>query len=368
MTIELTPAPALPSLNDPATFNPRTLALFSWLVNTFISELEGITPADLLTELTNGTAAAPSLAWLSDPDTGFFRPGENQIGIVTGGVRRMLLSASALTISVPLWSEASQVIAAKEAFDPSGAASGEALGTVKVNAFAGGTAFSGLPGGHIAFGRPDGSGRRKAAIGSVQHDNEPNRVGLLFYCYPGTTTSTDQVYPRMYLNPWGSLLVGSEIFTNSLPGDTENPGGHRVVHHGNLLGAVSWDGGAPTGAVIERGSNANGHYTKYADGTMECWHVIDAGDTRANGAGTYADPYRSGALNWTFPASFSAPPSVQGACQTDASGTLRGHAAVTRYVTANYSNDMQVFRLSSSNAPSSGYPTYLHLHAVGRWK
>ena len=102
MTIELTPPPTLPSLNDPATFNPRALAVFSWIVNTFISELEGITPSDLLAELENGSAAAPALAWLSDPDTGFYRPGVNQIGISTGGVRRMLLTSSAITVDLPL--------------------------------------------------------------------------------------------------------------------------------------------------------------------------------------------------------------------------------------------------------------------------
>ncbi|MGH8425844.1 MAG: pyocin knob domain-containing protein, partial [Pseudomonas fluorescens] len=29
-------------------------------------------------------------------------------------------------------------------------------------------------------------------------------------------------------------------------------------------------GGVPTGAIIERGTNANGDYTKFADGTMIC--------------------------------------------------------------------------------------------------
>lgn len=38
----------------------------------------------------------------------------------------------------------------------------------------------------------------------------------------------------------------------------------------NILGTVSQSGGVPTGAVIERGSNANGSYVKFADGTMIC--------------------------------------------------------------------------------------------------
>lgn len=38
----------------------------------------------------------------------------------------------------------------------------------------------------------------------------------------------------------------------------------------NILGTVSQSGGVPTGAIIERGSNANGEYTKYADGKLVC--------------------------------------------------------------------------------------------------
>jgi hypothetical protein len=39
---------------------------------------------------------------------------------------------------------------------------------------------------------------------------------------------------------------------------------------GNLLGTVAQSGGTPTGAVIERGSNANGDYVRFADGTQIC--------------------------------------------------------------------------------------------------
>ncbi|MFU7708759.1 phage tail protein [Aeromonas veronii] len=38
----------------------------------------------------------------------------------------------------------------------------------------------------------------------------------------------------------------------------------------NILGPVSQVAGIPTGAIIERGSNANGEYIKFADGTLVC--------------------------------------------------------------------------------------------------
>lgn len=45
-------------------------------------------------------------------------------------------------------------------------------------------------------------------------------------------------------------------------------GWYEVYHANTILGTVSEDSGTPTGAVIERGSNANGEYVRFADGTQ----------------------------------------------------------------------------------------------------
>jgi hypothetical protein len=42
-----------------------------------------------------------------------------------------------------------------------------------------------------------------------------------------------------------------------------------------IVGTVSQSGGVPTGAIIERGSNANGEFVKYADGTVMAWKRVD---------------------------------------------------------------------------------------------
>lgn len=42
----------------------------------------------------------------------------------------------------------------------------------------------------------------------------------------------------------------------------------------NILGVVSQTAGIPTGAIIERGSNANGEYIKFADGTLVCMALV----------------------------------------------------------------------------------------------
>lgn len=41
-----------------------------------------------LTTMADGTAAAPGLPFASDTDTGFFRPGANELGFATGGAER----------------------------------------------------------------------------------------------------------------------------------------------------------------------------------------------------------------------------------------------------------------------------------------
>lgn len=82
-----------------------------------------------------------------------------------------------------------------------------------------------------------------------------------------------------------------------------NSGGWTAwtVQAGNLLGTVSQSGGNPTGAIIERGSNANGEYIRFADGTMICISPTIITDVNI-AAGSL---FRSNAVVWTFPSTFS---------------------------------------------------------------
>lgn len=83
--------------------------------------------------------------------------------------------------------------------------------------------------------------------------------------------------------------------------------GFTVYSMGNIVGTVSQSSGTPTGAIIERGSNANGEYTKFADGTMFC---------RARNSTTpVANTLTSS--NHTWPATFTAAPYM--GCSIDSS-------------------------------------------------
>ncbi len=70
---------------------------------------------------------------------------------------------------------------------------------------------------------------------------------------------------------------------------------------GNVLGVVSETGGTPGGAVIERGSSANGDYVRFADGTQICTATLGAvGCTTATGV-----LFASSFANWDFPIAFA---------------------------------------------------------------
>ena len=69
-----------------------------------------------------------------------------------------------------------------------------------------------------------------------------------------------------------------------------------VFNKSNILGTVSQVGGVPTGAVIESGTNANGTYVKFADGTFLCEHTVNlTGLSVPAASSVYVDTY------WTLP-------------------------------------------------------------------
>ena len=110
------------------------------------------------------------------------------------------------------------------------------------------------------------------------------------------------------------------------------------------------------GREIERGSNANGEYVRFADGTQICTYsaVGAAGPiTTAEGA-----IWRSTEYSWTFPASFAATGNLA------VNGSLRAVAAAW--------NRVRVTGISSASvmlfAASSNANTFtVDFSAIGRW-
>jgi hypothetical protein len=88
----------------------------------------------------------------------------------------------------------------------------------------------------------------------------------------------------------GSFFTGATFDQNT--GAASFPNGAQItgeaaLHRGNMVGNVGQSGGNPTGAVIERGSNANGDYVRLADGTQICWKTVTTGLVTQFGAGTF---------------------------------------------------------------------------------
>lgn len=142
-------------------------------------------------------------------------------------------------------------------------------------------------------------------------------------------------------------------------------GPDQAFRRGNILGAVAQSGGIPTGAVIERGSTANGAYTRFADGTQICTHTLNAGDPTAQGAGSFADPFRTGSTDWTYPVPFADLPTIAAHAWVDsATDGDRRMLVSTGAPTLSGLAAVQACRMSSSTGTTD---CRIDLVAIGRW-
>ncbi len=162
---------------------------------------------------------------------------------------------------------------------------------------------------------------------------------------------------------WITLALAGSVTTSSLDttagrvlkvGDYGAGAAAGTVLFGraNILGTVSQSAGVPTGAVIERGSNANGEYVRFADGTQICTVTAAAVDTTTAAGAVYM---HTNLLTWTFPAAFAAAPVVAGGCGS-AARWLGPSAPGVNSVT---------YRVYSTG--SSGTLAAPSLTAIGRW-
>lgn len=125
---------------------------------------------------------------------------------------------------------------------------------------------------------------------------------------------------------------------------------------GNILGTVSQSGGVPTGAIIERGSNANGEYVRYADGTQICWRDFAPISVAANAA--------SAVIGWSYPAGFTAAPLMMPCATVNFSQHIDAALALCdNGPVHNQSSTRMILRNLSAAARDIG----LRVVAIGRW-
>ncbi|MGB3554282.1 MAG: DUF2793 domain-containing protein, partial [Jannaschia sp.] len=132
---------------------------------------------------------------------------------------------------------------------------------------------------------------------------------------------------------------------------------------GNALSPVSLAAGAPTGGLIESGETANGHFVKYADGTMICRHRLTVTQTSATELGA----------DWTFPAAFAAGDVPVIAATAGLGGATLAvtprhlGALVCDAVDETKATLIQFRIIGSSGTFDAGDSMNVHVTATGRW-
>ncbi|WP_395026256.1 hypothetical protein [Comamonas odontotermitis] len=124
-----------------------------------------------------------------------------------------------------------------------------------------------------------------------------------------------------------------------------------------ILGTVSQSGGVPTGAIVQRGSNANGEFVRFADGTQFCFFTLS--NTAQSMA---ADAQVQFTPTWTFPAAFAAPPIYVDLVPT---GVGSGYFNV-RVVGPTASNAGSLYMINTASTTQT-CGTSIQCIAIGRW-
>lgn len=270
-----------------------------------------------------GTVAAPAIARDTDVNTGLYWPAADEVALAAGGAQRLVAKDTGVEVT--------------------GLLSGTAVQSTPTDTTVGRL----MPVGAFGLGA-----EMPQFVGDV--DDQTLRTGFYFVGAAATGTKpAGTAFGHMMV---GHAAAGDRVHQTWV---RESANGFRrweryavngvwsawaeVFHAGSVVGTVSEAGGVPTGAVIERGENANGNYTRFADGTQICEALILSSDT--------AD------TTWTFPAAFSAPPSVNvtahasGARSTNVSSVVAASAG---------------FGLWSGNG-ATRVVNNASLIAVGRW-
>lgn len=127
----------------------------------------------------------------------------------------------------------------------------------------------------------------------------------------------------------------------------------NAYQKGNIIGAVAMAAGVPSGAILQKGSNANGEYVRFADGTQVCWSIGRV--TNIAPANGYGD------VNVTFPISFPSTSYV-----VLASGQPADHWDMYGFLSA-ANQSVTGCMLRFRNGPSGAQQFSVNYIVIGRW-
>lgn len=300
-------------------------------LQALISNYQGVYDTVGQGRFLDGTLTAPGMAFDADRDTGFFRPDENILALVAGAVEQLRLTGGV----------ASGAAVQSNELD---ATAGKLM---KVGAFGLGHNTQNLaPNNDVSDGIPSGFYTTDANTTGTGSETSVN--GSLLHVARATGLGSPGAF-QLWQRGVGDLLY--RHFQSGVPTDWA-----AIYTTGNILGTVSQSGGVPTGAVIERGSNANGEYVRLADGTQICTHTMPTVATDTAFGGLYSGPVET----WNFPAAFFGTPTVSGGVDGGSTNTTYRWLAL---------GDIQLTSISfrQLSATLNAYTRGARLVAIGRW-
>ena len=292
-----------------------------------------------------GTVSAPGFTFKDDTDTGFYRSAANTLAATAGGVKALEMTGTG--------------------------ASGGIFQTTP-NDFATGK----VPLAEYAQSNTIGT-----LITSATNLNTLTTPGKYYF----TNVSRPTNLPSNYDGAWAGTVIVSKasdttspqvmlqevhatqdaIFVNTasswrrMTDGTFRTAWGMVYNQSNILDYVSQASGVPTGGLIERGSNGNGEYVRFADGTQICTTFIN----NDSAAWTTADGslFRSGLSTWTYPAAFAS-----GSSPAASGGVEVGSRPAGTHFVSLTAASVGWYGWAATSA-ASGVSKRVMLSAIGRW-
>ena len=200
----------------------------------------------------------------------------------------------------------------------------------------------------VAFGKVSEGNTFEVALPTILHRQTMLR---------GNSSGIENTTFLQFMESDGSTRQGFVGFGEGIDGTFHiyNEFGSRILMNRNLYisGNLTWHAGNSN--VIETsGSNANGSYIKFSDGTMICTRTVTFDNTS-----DYA-------INFSFPSTFTAVDFT--GKQFDANASTLSAVATTRYNNALVYPGSVAYWSVRTRSPVADTSFGLKLFAIGRWK
>ena len=200
---------------------------------------------------------------------------------------------------------------------------------------------------------------------------EATEVDLTDQLYAVVGETSNRITVETLRNALDALLADNNL---SELGDTSVARtnlGLGTAAEADIVGTVSQSGGDPTGAVVERGSNANGEYVRYADGTQMCWRrrlIVEGSGSTMNATWNFPADF-AGTVQLSVTASYRGPQDSTNpnSFATDASLGVTQVGSIGLGNFTESSVTVSVVKQSSEPDFESGDKMYVTLQATGRW-